>query len=53
MNDLNELMRLRIQALDNELQATRVKLLDSNRQLNRVLNTLNTLKDERQHYRLN
>ena len=50
MNDLNELLRQRVEALDKELQSTRVKLLTKDRELTRTINTLNTLRDERRIY---
>ena len=51
MQDLNELLRMRVSALTIELQSTRVKLLDKDRELNRAIYKLNTLKNE--YFRLN
>ena len=53
MNDLTELMRLRIIALDDELQKTRVQLMDKDRELNRAIYKLNQLRDEKKLYTLN
>ena len=43
MNDLNDLLRQRVEALDKELQATRVQLLTKDRELTRTINRLNEL----------
>ena len=53
MQELNELLRMRVEALDKELQATRVKLLTKDRELTKTINTLNNLKDERSIYQWN
>jgi len=53
MNELNDLLRQRVEALDKELQATRVKLLTKDRELTRTINALNTLKNERSTYQWN
>lgn len=53
ISEMNELLRLRVEALDNELQETRVKLVDKDRELNRAIYKLNTLKDERALFKWN
>jgi len=53
MNDLTELLRMRVEALDKELQATRVKLLTKDRELTKTINRLNTLRHERDSYQWN
>lgn len=49
-SEMNDLLRMRVTALDNELQATRVKLIDSTRELNRALYKLDALRDEKELY---
>lgn len=53
MNDLTELLRMRVEALDNELQETRVRLIDKDRELNRAIYKLNELRNEKKLYSLN
>ena len=53
MNDLNELMRYRIAALDDEVQKLHVKLIDKDRELNRAIYKLNILRNETESYKLN
>ena len=43
MLELNELLRMRVEALDKELQTTRVKLMTKNQELERTINKLNEL----------
>ena len=52
-SEMNDLLRMRVEALDKELAQTRVRLIDSTRELNRTLYKLNQLRDEKELYTSN